>query len=153
MQKVKNKAKIHDAGRERGEMKMRIFECTLSLAGGLISSLSTFFPMCMQYAKLLMMCWCHSVRCIDLEGSSHKLVIGPPSYNLKLHKRLTYMWGPCLTKEGLEFCLHGWKWSSFPMLMPILIFWKAISQAFPKMSLPHPFALWKYLTFCGKFSR
>ena len=46
------------------------------------------------------------------------------------------MWGPCLTKGGLEFCLHGWKWSSFPMLMPILIFWKAISQAFPKLAYP-----------------
>ena len=46
------------------------------------------------------------------------------------------MWGPCLTKGGLEFCLHGWKWSSFPLLMPILIFWKAISQAFPKLAYP-----------------
>ena len=54
--KVKVEAKLDDAGRGRGYSKMRIFDGTLSLAGGHTFHLSNFSPMCEQCAKWLMMC-------------------------------------------------------------------------------------------------
>ena len=54
--KVKVEAKLDDAGRGRGYSKMRIFDGTLSLAGGHTFPLSTFFSCVCNVPKLVMMC-------------------------------------------------------------------------------------------------
>ena len=59
-----------------------------------------------------------------------------PSYNLKLHKRLTYMWGPLIPKGELEFCVHGENWGSFLILCHFNLFFRLWAKPFPKWAYP-----------------